>query len=85
VLFVYQLIPRKSGFRESIVFFDTTPISRFLRASFSVHGGIRHESARSEYQLVDMPCIVMPVKFDGGLFMLDLRKKQLFTKKMDDS
>jgi hypothetical protein len=45
VLFIYRLIPRKSGFRESTGFFDTTPISRFLRASFSVHGGIQHESA----------------------------------------
>jgi hypothetical protein len=29
VLFIYRLIPRKPGFRESMVFFDTTPISRF--------------------------------------------------------
>jgi hypothetical protein len=46
VPFIYRLIQRNLGFRESIVFFDTTPISRFWRgASFSVHGGIRHKSA----------------------------------------
>jgi hypothetical protein len=45
MLFIYRLIPRKFGFRELIVFFDTTPNSRFFVASFSVHSGIRHESA----------------------------------------
>jgi hypothetical protein len=30
VLFIYRLIPRTLGFRESIVFFDTTQISCFL-------------------------------------------------------
>jgi formate/nitrite transporter FocA (FNT family) len=35
----------------------------------------------SGYQSIDMHYIVMPVKFDSGLFMLVLRNKQLFTKK----
>jgi hypothetical protein len=34
------------------------------------------------YQSIDMHCIVLPLKFDGGLFISVLRNKQLF-KKMD--
>jgi hypothetical protein len=30
-----------------------------------------------------MHYIVLPVKFDGRLSILDLRKKQFFTKKLD--
>jgi hypothetical protein len=45
VLFIYRLIPRKLGFRGWVGFFDTTPISRHLKASFSVHGDVRHNSA----------------------------------------
>jgi hypothetical protein len=45
VLFIYRLIPRKFGFCESIAFFDTTPISRFLGGSRSVHGRIQHTIA----------------------------------------
>jgi hypothetical protein len=45
VLVIYRWIPRKLGFRESIVFFDTMPISRFFVAPFSVHGGIQQGSA----------------------------------------
>ncbi|SAL96113.1 hypothetical protein [Absidia glauca] len=43
--FIYRLVLRKLGFRESIVFFDTTPISRFLGTTFKVHGGIKHKRA----------------------------------------
>jgi hypothetical protein len=42
---IYRLTPKKYGFRESIVFFDTTPISSFWGDSFSVHGGIQRKSA----------------------------------------
>jgi hypothetical protein len=35
----------------------------------------------SEYQSIDMHCTVVPVKFDGGLSMLAVRNKQLFTTK----
>jgi hypothetical protein len=35
----------------------------------------------SGYQPIDRHCIVIPVKFDGGLSMSVLRNKQLFTKK----
>jgi hypothetical protein len=45
VFFIYRLIPRKSSFLDLIVFFDTTPISRFLGASFSVHDSIQCKSA----------------------------------------
>jgi hypothetical protein len=30
------------------------------------------------YQSIDMHCIVLPVKFDGGLSILVLRNKQLY-------
>jgi hypothetical protein len=36
----------------------------------------------SGYQLVDMPCIVLPVKYDGWLSILVLRNEQLFRKKI---
>jgi hypothetical protein len=45
VLFIYWLVPRKFGFRESIVIFDTTPIGSFLGTTLSVHGGIEHKNA----------------------------------------
>jgi hypothetical protein len=45
VLYIYRLIPRKSCFLESIVFFNTAPISRFLGASFSVHDSTHRKSA----------------------------------------
>jgi hypothetical protein len=35
----------------------------------------------SGYQSIDMRCIVLPVKFDGGLSIPILRNKQLFKKK----
>jgi hypothetical protein len=35
----------------------------------------------SGYQSIDMRCIVVPVKFEGGLSISFLRKKQPFTKK----
>jgi hypothetical protein len=34
----------------------------------------------SGYQLIDMHCIALPVKFDGGLSISFLRKKQLLKK-----
>jgi hypothetical protein len=35
----------------------------------------------SGYQLIDMHCIALPVKFDGGLSISFLRKKQLYKKR----
>jgi hypothetical protein len=35
----------------------------------------------SEYQSIDMLCIVLSVKFEGGLSILVLRNKQLYKKK----
>jgi hypothetical protein len=35
----------------------------------------------SRYQSIDMHCTVVPVKFDGGLSISFLRKKQLFANK----
>jgi hypothetical protein len=35
----------------------------------------------SGYQLLDMHCIVLPVKIDGGVSISFLRKKQLSEKK----
>jgi hypothetical protein len=36
----------------------------------------------SGYQSVGMPCIVVSVKFDGGLSISFLRNEQRFTKKL---
>jgi hypothetical protein len=35
----------------------------------------------SGYPSIDMHCIMLPVKFDGGLFISVLRNKQLFKNK----
>jgi hypothetical protein len=67
MLLIYRRIPRKSAFRESIFFFDTTPISRFLGASLAFTAVYDMKVLVSWHQLVDMPCTVVPVKFDGGL------------------
>jgi hypothetical protein len=80
VLFIYRLIPRKSDFLRWLAIFDTTPISRFLGASRGIHGRIQHQMLVSGYQSIDMLCIVLFVKFDGGLSMLIWRNKQLFYK-----
>jgi hypothetical protein len=63
--------------------FGTTPISSFLGVSFGVGGGIQHNTKVfiSGYQSIDMCFIVVPVEFDGGLYISVLRNKQLFTKK----
>jgi hypothetical protein len=37
----------------------------------------------SKHGSIDMHCIVLPVKFDGRLSILLLKKKQLFTKKWE--
>jgi hypothetical protein len=36
----------------------------------------------SWYQWIEIHCIVLPVKFDGGLSMSVLRNGQVFTKKL---
>jgi hypothetical protein len=41
----HWMILRKLVFLEQIVFFDTTPISHFFGASFSVHEVIQHKNA----------------------------------------
>jgi hypothetical protein len=45
VPFIFRLIPVKPGFLGWIVVFDTTPISRFFKASYSVNGLVEHQSA----------------------------------------
>jgi hypothetical protein len=61
--------------------FGTTPASRFLGASRSVHGCIQHKVLVSGYQSIDTQFIVLPLKFEGGLSILVLRNKQLLKKK----
>jgi hypothetical protein len=45
VLFIYRLIPREPNFLGWLTAFGTSPVSRFLGASCSVHGRIQHKSA----------------------------------------
>jgi hypothetical protein len=49
--------------------FDTTPISRYLETSFSVHDSIQRKDACFWVSVNRMHRIVVPVKFDGGLSM----------------
>jgi hypothetical protein len=81
MFFIYRLVPRMSDFLGWLTIFDTTPNSRFLWAPRSVHGRIQHKSAFSGYQSIDMHCIMLPVKFDAGLYILFLRNNQLSQKK----
>jgi hypothetical protein len=71
------------GFLELALSFDTTPISRFLRAFFFLAFTDAYDMKVlvSSYQSIDMHCIMVPVKFDDGLTVSFLRKKQIFTKK----
>jgi hypothetical protein len=45
VFFIYRRIFRKPDLFGPLAIFDTTPIGRFLRASRSVRGRIKHKSA----------------------------------------
>jgi hypothetical protein len=64
------------------VLYAPTPISCFLGGllltlTTAYNIIVLVSGYRSKY----MHCIVVPVKFDGGLFISTLRNKQLFTKK----
>jgi hypothetical protein len=79
VLLIYRLVPRAHGLLGYTATFCTTPISRFFEAFFFLSR--MHTIWKcfvSGYQLIDMHCIALPVKFDGGLSISFLRKKQLF-------
>jgi hypothetical protein len=75
---IYRLIPKNSGFHESIVFLDTALISRFLRLFLAFTMVYNAKVLVSGYQSIERLCIVLPVKFDVGLFMSVLRNKQLY-------
>jgi hypothetical protein len=71
---------------ESLEWFaalGTTPISHFggLLVAFPVADNIK--MFVSGYQSIHMHCIVMPVKFDGGLSISFLRNRQPLTKKRE--
>jgi hypothetical protein len=58
MIFIYRLVLRKLGFLESIVFLYHSNQSLYEEFFFSF---------TDAYQSIDMHCIVVPVKFDGGL------------------
>jgi hypothetical protein len=79
---IYPLISSVHGLIGYTATFNTTPISRFLGAFFfAFTDAYDMEVLVSKYQSIDMHCIALPVKFDNGLSISFLRKKQLFKKK----
>jgi hypothetical protein len=79
VLFIYDLIPRKFDFLERFASLGTTPISRFfgggLLGAFMAAYNIK--MLVSGYQSIYMHCIVLSVKFDGGLSISVLKNKRV--------
>jgi hypothetical protein len=80
VIFIYPLIPRKFNFLGWFASFGATPVVfRGLLVAFTTAYNIK--VLVSGYQSIDMQRIMLPVKFDSGLFISALRNKQLYTKK----
>jgi hypothetical protein len=85
VLFIYRLIPRKFDFLTMFAALGATPTSSFLGASRNVPSRIQYniEMFVSGYLPIHMHCIMIPVKFDGGMSISVQRNKQLFQKTGD--
>jgi hypothetical protein len=82
VLLNYRLIPRTYGLLGYTATFGTAPTNRFFWAFFfAFTDAYDMKVLVSRYQSIDMHCIALPVKFDDGLSISFLRKKQFFTKK----
>jgi hypothetical protein len=76
VRLIYRLIPRAHGLFEYPATFDTTPISRFFGGCFfAFTDAYDMKVLVSWYQSIDMDCVALPVKFEGGLSISFLRKK----------
>jgi hypothetical protein len=71
VLFIYRLIPRKPDVLGGLAIFDTLQLVAFLGLLVAFTDAYDKKVVVSGYQSVDMPFIVVPVKFDGGLPILD--------------
>jgi hypothetical protein len=67
VILTYRVLPRKPNFFGRLAVFNTTQSGRFLGVSRSVQTGYRLDVLVSGYQSIDMHCMVMAVKFVGGL------------------
>jgi hypothetical protein len=80
VLFIYCLIPRKLDFIGWLAAFDTTPVSRFLRAHIAFTVSYNIKVLVSRYQSIDMHYIVLLVKYNGGLSISVLRNRKFFKK-----
>jgi hypothetical protein len=81
VLFIYHLIPGKFDFLGWFAALGTTPISRFWGLLVAFPVAYNMKMFVSGHQSIHTHCIVMPVKFDGGLSISFLRNKQLLKKK----
>jgi hypothetical protein len=79
-LLIYRLILRKLNFLGWLATFDTLHLVAFwgLLGAFSAAYNVK--VLLSKYQSIDMHCIMLPVKYDGGLSMSVLKNKQLFKK-----
>jgi hypothetical protein len=83
VCFIYRLLPRKPnflGWLASLIPLQLVALWMLLGA-FTVAYNLK--VLVSGYPSIDMHCIVLPVKYDGGLSISFLRIKQLLKKKLD--
>jgi hypothetical protein len=83
VLLIYRLIPRTHELLGCTTTFGTTQTTVFWEILSAFTTAHIVKVIISRYQSIDMHCVEMPVKFEGGLSMSFLRKKQLFTKKQE--
>jgi hypothetical protein len=81
VLFIYRVIPSWRDFLGLLAIFDTTPIGRFLGLLEAFTAAYNMKVLVFGYQSIYMHCIVLSVKFGGGLSISVLKNKQLFQKK----
>jgi hypothetical protein len=82
VLSIYRLIPRKTNFLGCLTIFDTTPICRFWGLLVAFRAAYNVKVLVYGYQSINLRFIVVPVKFDGGLFISDREKSNSLPKKV---
>jgi hypothetical protein len=82
VLVIYRLIPRKPGFLDYNIVFDPNPLVGFWMLLLALTTACNVKVFVSRHQSIDMHCIVLPVKLNGGLSIPVLINKQIFTKKI---
>jgi hypothetical protein len=78
---IYRLIPKSLVFLYELPIWVPLQSVAFSRLLVAFTDPLDIQMHGSRYHSIAKHCIVLPVKFDGGLYMSILRLKQLFTKK----